>query len=256
LKRDKASKLKGLLWVLIACGGGILFAVGVRPLAHIVPWSWEKKFGKMLSVEDLANDHKDPKADVLLQKLVQRIYPLEPEDKDFSIEVHVVKNPVVNAYATLGGKITVNSGLLQKAESPEELAGVLAHEIEHVHRRHILEGALVHLFTAEGINMVLGGGTSVGNFAKYLLNMDFTKSQETQADEGGLKRLQIAHVSNQGFKEFFQRMEKEDSSSLFLSDHPSNQARIEMVEKFTNQDTQPILSPEEWKILKNAYGQK
>ncbi len=158
--------------------------------------------------------------------------------------------------AGLGGIITIYSGLLNKAESPEEIAGVLAHEIEHVHHRHIMEGALVHLFTAEGIHLIFGDASSGAGFAKYLLNMDFTKDQERQADEEGLRRLQAAHVDNQGFKAFFERMGKHEGSSVFLSDHPSNDERVEMVEKFKNEDTKPIMTNTEWEVLKNYCGGK
>jgi predicted Zn-dependent protease len=162
-----------------------------------------------------------------------------------------VDDPVVNAYATLGGKININSGLIKSAETPEELAGVLAHEIEHVRHRHILERVLVNLFTAEGMNLILGGGSSPAKWAKYFLNMDFTRAQETQADEGGLRRLQMAHVDNHGFKEFFARMGKEESTSVFLSDHPSNRDRMEMVDQFKNEDIRPILTQQEWDVIKN-----
>ncbi len=255
--KDHASKFKGLIWLAAACACGIFFAVGIAPLAHVIPWSWEKRLGNAVQLDLNGKDCRyNSQAEALLQRLVSRLYPIDPGDKDFSIEVKMVKSPVVNAYASLGGKIMLNSGLVSKAESPEEIAGVLAHEIEHVHHRHIMEGALVHLFTAEGINVIFGSGTSASSFAKYFLNMDFTRSQETQADEEGLRRLQKAHVDNQGFRRFFERMEKEESSSVFLSDHPSSRSRAEMTEKFKNQDPQPIMTEAEWKVLKSYCGEK
>jgi len=244
------------MWVLITCGCAVFLAVGIRPLAHAIPWSWEQKLGEAIKLDLSRNDCRyNSEADALLRRLVERVYPINPDDRDFSIEVTIVKNPVVNAYAALGGKIMFNSGLLKKAGSPEEIAGVLAHEIEHVRHRHIMEGAMVHLFTSEGIHLIFGGG-SAGNFANYFLRMDFTRSQEIQADEEGLRRLQKAHIDNQGFKKFFERMENENGSSVFLSDHPSNRARMEMTEKFKNEDTRPIMTAEEWKILKNYCGEK
>lgn len=255
--RDHASKLKGLVWVTLACVLGIFFAAGLSPLAHLIPWGWEKKLGEAMVFTPPEKECRlNTEADALLQRLVKRLYPLYPDDSAFSIEVHVAQSPVINAYATLGGKITVNSGLLHKAESPEEIAGVLAHEIGHVHHRHIMEGMLVHLFTAEGINLIFGGGSTAGGFAQYFLRMDFTRQQETQADEDGLQRLQRAHVDNQGFKRFFERMEKENGGSPFFSDHPSNRAREEMADRFKNKDDQPIMTKEEWEILKHYCGGK
>jgi len=254
---DHASKFKGLIWLVVACVLGGLFAVGLSPLAHIIPWSWEKHLGEATRLDLPGKEcRNNPAAEALLQRLVQRLYPVEPGDRGFPVEVHVANSPVINAYAGLGGIITLNSGLLNKAESPEEIAGVLAHEIEHVHHRHIMEGALVHLFTAEGIHLIFGDASSAAGFAKYLLNMDFTKDQERQADEEGLRRLQAARVDNQGFKRFFEKMGKHEGSSVFLSDHPSNQERIEMVEKFKNEDTKPIMTSAEWEVLRNYCGGK
>jgi len=253
LRKKRVSKIKGLAWVLLAVGCGVLFAVGLSPLAHLVPWSLESKLGTAVR---LASPSKECRAnaevDKDLHRVVSRLYPIEPGDAAFPIEVTLMDNPVENAYAGLGGRISVNSGLVKKAGSPEELAGVLAHEIEHVRHRHIMERMLVNLFTAEGINLVLGGGSTPAKLSKFILNLDFTRSQEAQADSDGLRRLQTAHVDNQGFRRFFERMEKEGAGSAFLSDHPSNAERMEMVDRFKNVDPRPILTPEEWTTLQNG----
>lgn len=246
------SKLKGLAWVAAACAVGMCFAFGISPLARAIPWNWEKGLASALGSDAPGQTcPAGPEAQALLHRLVNRLYPIEPGDKAFSIDVHIVKNPVVNAYAALGGHIYIDSGLLKQAESPEELAGVLAHEIGHVQHRDIMKGVIVRIFTVEGINMILGGHSSVGGLANYFLNMNFSRSQEAQADEAGLTRLQIAHVDNRGFKDFFERMEKSGAAPVFLSDHPSNASRIAMAETFANPDPQPIMTRNEWGILKN-----
>ena len=254
MKKDRANKLKGLIWAVTACVIGVFFAVGLSPLAHAIPWGWEKKLGSAISLPK-AECRYNSRADALLQLLVKRLYPVYPDDDRFSIDVRVAQDPVVNAYATLGGKIFINSGLLKEAQSPEEVAGVIAHEIEHVHSRHIMEGALVHVFTSEGISVIFGKAPTAG-FARYLLNMNFTRDQETQADEGGLRRLQAACVDNQGFKKFFERMEKEGSAPSFLSDHPDNKSRMEMTDNFKVKNPEPIMTKEEWEILRNYCGGK
>jgi len=249
---DHASKWKGLAWIVAACIMAAAFALGLSPLAHAIPWSWEKKLGSALE-QDVSQQEcrSDLRAQALLQRLIDRIYPVQPGDSAFSIEVKVVKNPVVNAYATFGGKIYVNSGLLKQAESPEELAGVLAYEIGHLHNRHILQGNMARLFTSLGIAIVFGTSAAAANWTNYLMDMGFSRPQEAQADEDGLARLQKAHVDNQGFRRFFERMAKSGSAPVFLSDHPSNQSRMEMVDRFVNQDVAPIMTRDDWKILKN-----
>lgn len=247
---DHASKLKGLAWLAAGCLLGIVCAVGLTPIAHAIPWSWEKKLGQTLDWGTERECRANLQTDALLRQLVKRLYPVEPEDKKFSIEVEVVRDNAINAFATLGGKIFVNSGLLKQAESPEELAGVLAHEIGHVHHRHIMRGALAHLFTSQGLHMIFGDHSSTGKWANDIMTMDFSRAQEAEADQDGLQRLHDAHIDNQGFKHFFERMEKEENAPAFLSDHPSNHSRMEMVGKFSNNETIPIMPHEDWQKLK------
>lgn len=252
-----ASKSKGLAWVLAAFLFGAFCALGLTPLAHIIPWRWEKKLAAVVDGGHSQSECRyDPRAQPLLQKIVARLYPIYPDDATFSIDVQIVRDPVVNAFAGLGGKISINSGLLEQAESADELAGILAHEIEHVRRRHIMEGALAHLFTAEGIHIIFGQASSASEWSAYFLNMDFSRAQETQADEGGLQRLHDAYIDNHGFRHFFERMEKAQSVPMFISDHPSNHQRFAMAEKFDNRDVRAILTSEEWFMLKNDCGNK
>jgi len=249
---DHASKLKGLLWVTIACCIGMAFVIGISPLVRRIPWAWEKRLASVLQTDTPKQQCPyDPQVNVLFQQVVKRIYPIHQDDTSFSIHVQIIKDPTVNAYAELGGKILVNSGLLQQAESPEEVAGILAHEIGHVYYRHILEATITHMLTAGGINLIFGDSSSTSNWANYFLNISFSRSQEAQADKAGLLRLKNAYVSNLGLTHFFERMEKSGTASHFLSDHPSNQSRMEMIQKFDNQKVTPIMSPEAWAHIKN-----
>lgn len=249
MTNNSGSKTKGLVWVLAACFLGSIFALGISPLAHIIPWKFEKKLSQIFLLDHQATScSNNLQATKILEKLSQRLYPLDPKDNSFSIHISVVRDARVNAYATLGGIIFINSALLEQAESPEEIAGILAHEISHVSNRHILEGSIVHLLTIEGIKILISGSSSTSSdLARYFLNMNFTKKQEAQADKDGLARLEKSQISNQGFKDFFKRMKQ----STFLSDHPSNQARIEMAEKYHHYESKPIMTEDEWKILKN-----
>lgn len=253
LTEDHASKAKGLAWLIGACALGVFFATGLSPLAHAIPWKWEKGLSEAFNLADSQKACSNSiQTKRLLGDIIKRLYPIYPDDTDFSIDVEFVSDPIINAYATLGGKIFINSGLLGEAESPEELAGVLAHEIEHVHHRHIMERTLTHLFTAAGLSMMFGQHSSAANWANYFLNMDFTRTEEAQADEEGLRRLQSAHISNLGFSHFFERMEKSENLSIFMSDHPSSKSRYEMVAKFANDNSQELMSHEKWSILKNS----
>jgi predicted Zn-dependent protease len=127
----------------------------------------------------------------------------------------------------------------------------------HVQHRHILQGVITHLFTSQAISMIFSAGqSSMADWAKYFFNMSFTRSQEAQADEEGLRRLQKAHVDNRGFRQFFERMEKSETALAFISDHPANTERMQMVEGFDNQNVKPIMTRDEWMILKSYCDEK
>ena len=193
---DKASKLKGLAWLVGGCLLAAGFALGVAPLAHAVPWSWEKKMAETDAFNlPLQACTANPESEKLLQKLLRRIYPVEPGDADFSIDVSVVRDPAINAFASLGGKLYINTGFLAQAQSADEAAGVLAHEIEHVRHRHIMEVILVRLLTSQGMSLVFGGDADSGaETADFLMRANFSRAQEAEADHDGLARLQAAHV--------------------------------------------------------------
>ena len=251
---DKASKIKGLAWVIAAVGLAVVLGLGITPFVRAIPWSWERGIADSLGAVSYVDVCRgNPKQEVLLKKLVTRLYPLNQDDNRFFINVQIVNNSEINAFAELGGKISLNRGLLEKAQSPEEVAGVLAHEITHVSRRHILEGFVVHLMTIGGIQMVFGSSSNV-KWTNFFLKMGFTRAQEAEADEGALLRLQKAHINNQGFRDFFERMKGLSIIPPVLSDHPSDGARSEMVVKFQNRDAKPVMTDEDWKSFK-AYCQ-
>lgn len=250
---DHASKKKGLIWVLLACVIALLFIVGIAPLAHLIPWSTEEKMAAMFnSTIPPEQEIKDANTRATLAKMIQRIYPVKAEDRDFSVDVHIVKSPIVNAYTELGGRIILNTGLINQAKSPEEIEAVLAHEMEHVRHRHIMQGLLSSILSFELTHMISAGADSgISRITHMMFNMKFTRAEETEADRGALTRLQKAHVDNHGFKDFFQRMENDAGTNIeFLSDHPSNDKRIKMVEEYKNKEVKPVLTAQEWDTFK------
>ena len=249
------SKIKGLLWLAAALllGGGA--ALGLPFAARHIPWSVEKRLSALpkgvpeIQECDLGVQRE---AAALLKKAVRRVYPLYPADKDFPIEVKVIRGNTVNAFAFLGGQIFVYQGLLKQADSAEELAGVLAHEIEHVRRRHIIQGVLVRLMTAGALKVVLNGsGTLDPRIAGTILNLRFSREQEREADEGALQRLHDGRVDVAGFESFFRRAESMNSVPTFLSSHPANDARAQMAQRFAGAASDPIMSRSEWALVKN-----
>lgn len=239
---------KGLLWLAATVLLAFTAAYGLPRLARATPWPVEKLAGRVLDGSRPECGAQRPASEAALRKLVARLYPLDAEDRSFPLSVEVVRSRQVNAFATLGGRVYVNDALLKQARSPEEVAGVLAHEIEHVKRRHVIEGVMSRLLTFGALSHVLGGWNGL---ARTLLNLSYSRTQEREADEGGLERLRRAQVSTGGFASFFQRLSAEGGSvPALLSDHPGNAERQKLAERFAGGPSRPILTGAEWDSLK------
>lgn len=252
---SRRAKLVGLAWVAVA---GLLaagFASSFSVMAHMVPFRTEQKIARAVKFGPAENVCKDPAGTRALEKLVARFYPLPGDDPAIQIHVSVVQSPQVNAYAVLGGQVYVNQALLEQAESPDELAGVLSHEFEHVVRRHVLEGVMMQLGTWGALELVLGDVSSGTDLAMLMMNLQYTRGQERVADQGGLKRLVKAQVNVKGFEDFFERMQKKGGNGPALfSDHPSDASREAMARQYEGSKSRPILNDREWQELKGICG--
>ncbi len=248
------SKAKGLLWVLVAVAVAAAMALGLPGMAKHVPWPVERWMGRILGGIPGGNactGRSHPESQALFRKLVQRIYPIAPGDADLPISIDVLPGKTVNAYATLGGHIYVFDGLVKQAKSADELAGVLAHEIEHVRNRHIIQGVAVNLFTLSALKVALPGDHPTGSYIAYmLLTLKFSRQQEYEADVAGLERLRAARVDAAGFQQFFARAEKMSAAPEIVSNHPANDVRKELAARFTGYPVEPIMDQQEWGVLK------
>lgn len=150
----------------------------------------------------------------------------------YTYRFHVADDKTVNAFAMPAGYIVVHRGLIEKAASAEELAGVLAHEIEHVEGRHSLRGMVQALgFHAVWLALTgdVGGGLA-GEGIRQLAGLHFSREQETAADEGGYARLRLAGIDPRGMASFFETLAKAQAGDVasvpeLLSSHPASADR-------------------------------
>ena len=140
-------------------------------------------------------------------------------------------DPSVNAFAMPAGFIVVHRGLIEKAASAEEVAGVLAHEIEHAEQRHALRALAQKLGFAAVWIAVTGdvGGGIVGEWLKGMAGMQFSREQESSADAGGYARLLAAKIDPRGMVSFFEALSKQQGdlpgALSLLSTHPASAER-------------------------------
>lgn len=147
----------------------------------------------------------------------------------YTYHFHVAIAPEINAFALPGGHIVVNTGLLAAADSAEEVAGVLAHEISHVEQRHTLRNLVLALGWRAFLGIVLGdySASHWGNLAAHLGSLSYSRKLEIEADREGLEILQRANISPHGMETFFQKLaQRQDALPALLSSHPADEDRL------------------------------
>ena len=160
----------------------------------------------------------------------------------------VVNTDVINAFALPGGYVYVNRGVLSRASNESELAGVLAHEIEHVVQRHSVKQmeqvnnanigvALACTLTNVCNNQVTQAAIQVGGSAYFAKN---SRADEVQADEGGFNTVMRAGINPRGMLTFFDKLLAEEQQSggsntiSWFADHPGTQDRIADIQRMLN----------------------
>ena len=168
---------------------------------------------------------------------------------DLNWQFQVVNSSVVNAFALPGGFIYVNRGVLERASNTSEVAGVLAHEIEHVVRRHSVkqmeqaQGANVGVGILCALTAVCNSGVAQAaiNVGGTAVSAKFSRTDEVQADEGGFNNVIRAGISPRGMLTFFQKLLAEEQQggnanvAAWFSDHPGTQDRIADIQRMLNQ---------------------
>ncbi|GLC25127.1 M48 family metallopeptidase [Roseisolibacter agri] len=166
---------------------------------------------------------------------------------DLAWRFAVVNTSVVNAFALPGGFIYVNRGLLERADRMSELAGVLAHEVEHVVRRHSVEQMQKAQRTQTGVSLVCsltnaceGAGARIGiQVAGSLLFARFGRDAEREADAGAFVNVRRAGVDPRGMRTFFEELAAEERAAggdggpvgAWFADHPGTADRIAEIER-------------------------
>ena len=147
----------------------------------------------------------------------------------FKYEFHVARDTSLNAFALPGGIIVVNTGLIEATTRAEELAGVLAHEVQHVELRHSLRGLMKNLGLRGLFAFAVGDltGSVLGAAAVELTSLKFSRDDESEADAAGLDALIAAGIDPSGMPAFFGIMSKHatDAPVPFASTHPSSADR-------------------------------
>lgn len=209
--------------------------------AHTIPDSWEQRLA--LFSDDAGVDaagYDGPRA--VLDRLIAG------EDlRELDYGLLVIDSPDPNAFAFLGGTVTVTTGLLDLLETEEGLAFVLAHEIGHIENRHVLRNlgrgllyglARVVLFGQQGFLEI--------EQSLRLAEAGYSRSQEKAADEYAIDLVYRKYGSAGDFLEFFEKIQEiggEPAWQAYLGSHPSTGSRVQALQEILHDRQRESIAP-------------
>ncbi len=208
-----------------------------------VPLAWEQRLGReataflekrVFSPTELSQEKRDALAD--------RFDAIAPEDgRDYAIRFRASKiGP--NALALPGGIIYVTDELVELAPDDDAILGVLAHELGHIERRHLMR----RLFSSAAVGAaaaVLFGDVStvLAALPAILIDLDYSRAMEREADSYAVELLRAKGISTGSLATLFERMQKAHDKRgpkgdwpAYLSTHPPTPERVELFRKPAN----------------------
>lgn len=202
----------------------------------------EKKYGKeiYLQIANSAPINNDPYISIYLQDMKNRLEGAT--SLPFPITLTVIQSQTVNAFATIGGYIYLTTGLIGFTDTEEELAGVLAHELAHITRRHIAKRLEKEKYINIGMlatmlaGILIGGDPKAkeaiiigGQAAAQALSLKYSREDEDDADRSGSIYSDKAGYNAVGVAEFLKKLRvtgRETTIPQYLLTHPYHEERI------------------------------
>lgn len=262
----------------IGVAGYATLAVAPQALARFIPDEVVNSFADGLEKSVIKSSKRcdSPAGQDALNKIARRIVSGAVDPPTFSLRVFDIRNTgktkLVNAFALPGGRMVFSAGLIENAGSPDEVAGVLAHELGHVALHHP-EAAIVRVY---GLQMFLSlftagqGAENLGSIAGVLAVLQYSRAAEADADAYAVQVMEKAKVDPKGLQAFFTRLlkkkssggtgKKADDSTSFskriepftdlFSTHPGTDDRIARLKPRAGGTEPAILSDSEWRALK------
>jgi Zn-dependent protease with chaperone function len=272
--RQRRQRIRVIGWSVAATVSLLLVAwFGVpaiaERLAPLLPAGIERKLGDAVDLQvralldnrrlgagfECGNLDSEKPGRAAFDKLVQRLEAGAALPLPLPVRSFVVRRPEANAMALPGGQVYVFAGLIEKAGTADEVAGVIAHELGHVAHRDgskavLQAGGLSFLF-----GMLLGdfvGGGAVVFAAKTVLQSSYSREAEAAADAYGAALMNKIGGNARALASMLDKIGGATEPGMkILLDHPETKARIAAINRLAAaRPTAPLLDPEEWAALK------
>ena len=237
-------------------------------IVELIPLKWEQKFGitaeqeiirglafkESLTTEEIIC--RSPAGLAALNKMMARLTALESGRREFSI--HVLDTDIPNAMALPGERILVLRGLLDMAENPNAVAGVLAHELGHVRSRDSMNKVVETSAVSILLGLVLGdvtGGAILTGLSDTALNSAYSRDKERRADRYAVDLMNHGGFDAVPLSDLLEKLTKDheemEEMLSWMSSHPVTKDRKDFIHEHAMADGTSILTDSEWQDLKN-----
>jgi Zn-dependent protease with chaperone function len=262
-------QLSGWPAIMLACvaiaaviAGAYVWGMGAvaEGAASVAPVALEERLGRAVTNTLVpARERCGGPGTKALGKVAARLAAAVP-GSPYRFRVEYSRSAVPNAFAAPGGYIVVFRGLLEKMQTPEELAAVLAHEMEHVIHKHSVRLLARELSSEALLSMVLtdpsGTPAAFGTVAT-LANLRHGRADEEQADTESVALLAKARIRTNGLADLLRRLSAFplESQLAYLSTHPTTSDRIQRLTRLSmalHLEVEPLMTASEWESGRKA----
>ncbi|ODT15504.1 MAG: hypothetical protein ABS35_31230 [Kaistia sp. SCN 65-12] len=274
--RLERGQQRRILGIAVAALASVIaaYVFGVPVLAdgvtRLVPPAWETRLGDgaRLQIEGMLSEGRgfqacgDPfdAGNVAIRRFAAEV--MAETGSPFTPRVTVVRSPLTNAFALPGGQVYYFSGLLERTETADEFAGVLAHELGHVVHRHGMEMLIESSATGLLVGFVLGDMTNLSVAAAAgatLIDSRFSREAEHEADAFAGAAGNRLGFSPLALASLLERVAADDTMSrtlALLNTHPLTDERRAALEalEVAPITALPVFSEAEWQAIKSMCG--
>jgi predicted Zn-dependent protease len=227
-----------------------------RAQISAIEWSQVQQFTDSCDDADEANRILNTLADRLMRAggVLQRN----------QVSITIVRAPIPNAFTMPDNQILITDQLIAMADEPDEIAGVLSHEIGHVELNHVMTNVVRHIGAGVFFDVVFGGGglgQAVAVTSVQLSGLSFSRDDELAADRRGMDYMDAAGIDPGAiarlFERFAQTQEKNAPRSgvgSLFANHPPTAERAALARARARAGRAPALTPAQWAIVERACG--
>jgi beta-barrel assembly-enhancing protease len=219
----------------------------------------EEKLGNMLWDIFKKNDREitDPVVTNTVDSLLSRICTKNKIDRR-NIRMHVLKKEDVNAFALPGGRIVLYSGLISSADNPDEVIGVIAHELAHLQLDHVMKKLIKEVGLSVILSMTTGssGADMARETARIISSTAYDRSLEREADLKAVDYLLKAGIDPAPFANFFYKLSSREPDALkylsIISTHPNLEERAAYIIEYSKNKhliPEQVISEETWESM-------